>query len=136
MSTWIVARKLHDVAHGCVASAAKSVIGAVNIGEEERVEASPFQRVRHLGVIVEVAVAGRRAVQRMFPLAIGLWTNRTLGKRVEITSGPPRQNLRRGGEISDAPRGPDTLTLLAGFKKGRHTLRNARFAGLRVRRCQ
>jgi hypothetical protein len=78
----IIAGKLHRVLHGRIARAAKCVVGAVDIGEEERVEAPALQRARDFRVIVEVAVPYGRAVQRMLPLALGLRTNRALGEGV------------------------------------------------------
>src|SRR5215472_11812755 len=80
----IIARELHRVLDGRVASAPKSIVGAVDVSEEKRVEAAALQCARDFRVVLQIAVASRGAVQRMLPLALGLRADRTLGEGVEM----------------------------------------------------
>jgi hypothetical protein len=80
----IVTGNLHAVPDSGVARSSVNVVRAVNVGEEEGVEAAALERARDVDPVLEVAVAGNAAVARILPLALRLRARRALAEAVQV----------------------------------------------------
>jgi hypothetical protein len=80
----VVAGKLHGVPDTGLGAAAVDVVGAMNVGEENRIEASAFKRLREFDPMACAGVALRGAILRISILPERLQCGRALIEGVEM----------------------------------------------------
>src|ERR1700675_1900219 len=97
----IVAGKLHSVANPGLGASLVNVVGAMDVGKEDRIEASGFQRAREVDPESGRSIVLRRAVARVAELPERLQRRRALAESVEMDNLIHKGTVRKTSEFKE-----------------------------------
>ena len=98
------ARELDRMTHCRIPISAVGVVGAVDIGEEQCVEASPFEQLCQSNPPLQIPVAARGFIERMFPHALDLMIRGALDEPVQNQVVGHTRNLAQARQGPQLPR--------------------------------